>query len=100
MTVPVPLVVGGMPLLSAALGAILIALNWRFLRFAGAVHGPAFAVRSACLCWLIYVLSAVGVVFGLGKWVMEWSGLTEPAKGANTLLRDSAAVEPRSGHGR
>jgi hypothetical protein len=77
---------------------ILAALNWRFLRFAAAVHGPAFAVRSAILCWLIYVLSAAGVVLGLSEWVMEQTGLTKRTTGSKILAR--SAQEAQSGSSR
>ena len=91
---PVSFAAGPTPLMGAALCAILIALNWRFLRFAAAVHGLAFAVRSAVLCWLIYLLSAVGVILGLCEWAMERSGLTRRVKDANILIPAGAARKP------
>jgi GT2 family glycosyltransferase len=55
--------------LAAGLVLLFLWLNRRFLALGSRQYGPAFAVRSALLCWLSCVASAVGVFLGVAGWV-------------------------------
>jgi GT2 family glycosyltransferase len=55
--------------LTTALVLVFLWLNRSFLRLGAQEYGLAFAMRSACLCWLSYVASAAGVCMGAGAWL-------------------------------
>lgn len=57
------------PRLAAALLVLFVWLNRDFLRLGAREYGLSFAARSACLCWLTYVASALGVCLGVGRWL-------------------------------
>jgi len=55
--------------LAAGLVLLFLWLNRGFLVLGWREYGLAFAVRSALLCWLSCVASAVGVFLGVAGWV-------------------------------
>jgi len=57
--------------LTAGLLLFFLWLNRDLLRLGAREYGAAFAARSAFLCWLSYVASAVGVCLGIGSWLWE-----------------------------
>jgi GT2 family glycosyltransferase len=57
--------------LAAGLTLLFLWLNREFLRLGAHEYGLAFAVQSAFLCWLSYLVSAVGVCLGVGAWLRD-----------------------------
>jgi GT2 family glycosyltransferase len=57
--------------LASALLLMFLWLNRGFLRLGLREYGSAFAIRSACLCWLSYVASAAGACLGTVVWLRD-----------------------------
>ncbi len=55
------------PVLLAALAGVFLLLNGDLLRLAANTHGMWFAARTAVMHWLIYCVSGIGLLLGLGR---------------------------------
>jgi GT2 family glycosyltransferase len=57
--------------LAAGLALLFLWLNRELLRLSSREYGLAFAIRSACLCWLTCLASVVGGCLGVGAWLRD-----------------------------
>ena len=73
--------------LAGALALLFLWSNRAFLRLSAREYGFFFAVRSAGLCWLSCLASALGACLGAGAWL--WEACCSGAGKLLALARDS-----------